>query len=143
MAASIRTAQYVYDRKQRCIRWHFVCLYDYRVSFYRAVIFYLYEERLGGVELFQYDNKLTLISEYVLQQQNSDEILADTAIIIYLYYEDTLDMYLDYIDNIPEKIKVVIITSNSTVKNIIEKWKSIHNKKFEVRLKENRGRFYE
>ncbi len=90
--------------------------------------------------MFQYDNKLTLISEYVLQQQNSDEILADTAIIIYLYYEDTLDMYLDYIDNIPEKIKVVIITSNSTVKNIIEKWKSIHNKKFEVRLKENRGR---
>ncbi len=64
--------------------------------------------------MFQYDNKLTLISEYVLQQQNSDEILADTAIIIYLYYEDTLDMYLDYIDNIPEKIKVIIITSNST-----------------------------
>ena len=85
--------------------------------------------------MFQYNNKLTLISEYVLQQQNSDEILADTAIIIYLYYEDTLHMYLDYIDNISEKIKVVIITSNSTVKNIIEKWKSIHNKKFEVSVR--------
>ncbi len=41
----------------------------------------------------------------------SSEIYARAAIIIYLYYMDTLPVYYAYINNIPEDIDIYVISS--------------------------------
>lgn len=69
------------------------------------------------------------------------DIYQKTVIILYMYYLDELEKYYTYIDKIPFDIKLVIISSNQNVLDIV----SQHNKEkkrenTEYRLKENRGR---
>ena len=44
------------------------------------------------------------------------------AIMLYLYYEDTLSEYFKYFDNIPEDIHVYIISSRENVLNLVRKY---------------------
>lgn len=63
------------------------------------------------------------------------------AIMLYLYYEDTLSEYFKYFDNIPEDIHVYIISSRESVLNIVRKYSEKNQKRnFSFLLKENRGR---
>lgn len=65
----------------------------------------------------------------------------DTAIMIYLYYEDSMEKYSGYIDNIPENIHVYIISSNEELyEPILEYIKKNKNRKIELIKKKNRGR---
>ena len=50
----------------------------------------------------------------------SQTLFPDTAIILYLYYEDTLDRYLHYLNHIPEGIAVYIISSLPSVLDAAE-----------------------
>lgn len=57
---------------------------------------------------------------YILQKDNSafapkDELLSTVAIAVYLYYEDTLDIYFSYLDVIPEQISLYIISSRQVI----------------------------
>lgn len=61
------------------------------------------------------------------------------AIAINLYYEDTVDFYLDYIDNVPEAIHVYVISSVPEIWDKIEVYKENRNNIFLFK-KENRGR---
>ena len=94
------------------------------------------------------DNVYDLLWEkellYVLPEDISTDRLTPckfngVAIIIYLYYEDTLNQYLQYIDNIPESINTYIIFSNNAlfdrIKKVIDK-----KKKCFLLYKDNRGR---
>lgn len=60
------------------------------------------------------------------------------AVIIYLYYEDTLNRYISYIEGIPESIPVYIFSSKSEVLEILKR--SIQRKAVIYGLKQNRGR---
>lgn len=62
------------------------------------------------------------------------------AVIFYLFYEDKLDYYFNYIYNIPKEVQLYIITSNEKVKDIICSKMSKSERKVEVRMKINRGR---
>lgn len=57
---------------------------------------------------------------YVLSESHSsfvpeEKVLASIAIAVNLYYEDTVEKYFSYLDNIPEKIAVYIISSRQTI----------------------------
>ena len=65
----------------------------------------------------------------------------NVAIIIYLYYEETLERYLDYLKNIPKSIQIYIVTSSENVYKTIEQWiLKKGEQKIELVIKENRGR---
>ena len=64
-----------------------------------------------------------------------------TAIILYLYYKDTLAEYFKYIDDIPDDIHVCVISSRQDVLNDVRKYLNEKARKnIELILKENRGR---
>ncbi len=63
------------------------------------------------------------------------------AIMLYLYYEDTLPEYFKYIDGIPHDIHICVISSRQDVLNAVKKHIYEGAKKdIEYILKENRGR---
>lgn len=62
----------------------------------------------------------------------------NAAVIIYLYYEDTLNRYIRYIEGIPQSIPVYIFSSKSEVLEILKN--SIQRKSVSYSLKQNRGR---
>ena len=65
----------------------------------------------------------------------------NVAIIIYLYYEETLERYLDYLKNIPKNIQIYIVTSSENVYKTIEQLiLKKGEQKIELVIKENRGR---
>lgn len=92
----------------------------------------------------RYENNLI----YILPEKNSciaksvsSEIYEKTAVIIYLFYVDTLSVYWSYIDEIPEEMDVCLISSREEV---LEEAR-IHmeascRKRIRYILKENRGR---
>lgn len=92
----------------------------------------------------RYEKKLThILPCYALvsEEKLSEEIYDKTAIILYLYYQDTLSTYWKYIDIIPEKIHVYIISSQKSVLEEVQKHMILsgrHNTDYI--LKENRGR---
>lgn len=69
------------------------------------------------------------------------DIYEHTAIIVNLYYVETLETYWEYLVNIPEEIKIFIISSNeqllSKLTKLIDKHKCDN---FTVLSKQNRGR---
>ncbi len=78
---------------------------------------------------------------YILPTNNNSSILLEeinAAVIIYLYYEDTLKRYISYIEGIPESIPVYIFSSKSEVLEILKR--SIQRKAVIYGLKQNRGR---
>lgn len=63
------------------------------------------------------------------------------AIIVYLYYPDSLEKYLLYIDRIPEEIKVYIVSSNRKLFDPIMQYiQENKNRRIEFIKKINRGR---
>lgn len=85
------------------------------------------------------DDKLIYIlpSGYLKKDTYSD--CSAVAVIVNLYYVDSLEIYLGYIDRIPEEIDVYIISSNPLAE---EKIKAYISGKDHIRYlgKENRGR---
>lgn len=70
-----------------------------------------------------------------------ENTLKKTAIIMYLYYEDTLTNYYSYIQNIPEKIDTYIFSSNILVVENVQKYiNSLGRENLYIQQKENRGR---
>lgn len=72
-------------------------------------------------------------------RENSPQITEKIAIAINLYYFESVDFYLKYIDNIPKEIDVYIISSNPKIWNVIENYKKTKSKVYLMK-KENRGR---
>lgn len=69
------------------------------------------------------------------------ETYAKTAVILYLYYSETLSTYWKYIDEIPRKIHIYIISSQRAVLEETQRHMDLlgrHN--VDYILKENRGR---
>ncbi len=62
-----------------------------------------------------------------------------TAVFCYLYYKDTLEYYLSFIDIIPEEIKVYFITSCEDVANSL-RYRCGDKKNYVIIYKPNRGR---
>lgn len=69
------------------------------------------------------------------------EIYSDTLIIVYLYYLDTLSVYLPYLDGIPEAIHVCLVSSRKEVlREVRRHMEASGRKNIRYILKENRGR---
>lgn len=70
-----------------------------------------------------------------------NNLYSETTIILYLYYEDTLSTYYDYIDRIQDEIKLYIISSKEEVLNAVREHMEAKGRKYaDYLLKENRGR---
>ncbi|MCI8938515.1 MAG: hypothetical protein HFH12_00770 [Dorea sp.] len=63
-----------------------------------------------------------------------------TAVILYLYYLDTLPVYWPYIDRIPESIDVYIVSSREDVLEAVRQRITMSGRQMKYMLKENRGR---
>lgn len=91
----------------------------------------------------RYEKNLTFIlpeKSYVSQKVTS-EVYKKTAVIMYLYYIDTLATYYRYIENIPECIDTYIISSRKEVLEEVKKHiEMLHKREPGYILKENRGR---
>lgn len=69
------------------------------------------------------------------------EIYKRAAIIVYLYYIDSLSVYYGYMDNIPSDIDIYIISSRQEVLDAVRKHIELSDRKnASYILKENRGR---
>ncbi len=66
-------------------------------------------------------------------------IYKDTAIAVNLYYEDTLQQYFTYLDNVPSGIEVFIYSSNEKAWDAISCYAAGHSNMF-FSKKVNRGR---
>ncbi len=68
-------------------------------------------------------------------------VYRNTAILVYLYYPDTLSSYYGYIDNIPQGIDMYIISSRADVVSTVREHFGDRSKEnVYYILKENRGR---
>ena len=71
----------------------------------------------------------------------SEYVLRSTAVILYLYYEETLHNYFHYIQNIPEEIDVYVYSSKENVCEMVQTFlDGVGKKNNFVFKKENRGR---
>lgn len=79
---------------------------------------------------------------FILDSEKKTEIPKngnrDSAVIVYLYYPDTVPRYIHYIDNIPYGIPAYIYSSNAAVLEQVKD--KVHKKDIFFSLKENRGR---
>lgn len=85
--------------------------------------------------------KYLILSKDIQESAVSKNVLYNTAIIMYLYYEDTLQNYFYYIQNIPKEISLYVYSSKEEVcEKVKEFLTDIDKKNAYVSLKENRGR---
>lgn len=69
------------------------------------------------------------------------EVYRKSAVIIYLYYIDTLSVYYQYIDHIPQEIDLYVISSREDVLNEVHKHVAAESERNAYYIyKENRGR---
>ena len=61
-------------------------------------------------------------------------------VIIHLYYQDTIDEYMYYVENIPEEIDLIFTVSNNAIKQCIDDRVKTIRKNYRFVHKENRGR---
>lgn len=86
------------------------------------------------------DKKLIhIISDLQSSYEVPDLVYRDTAIVVNLFYEDTLQQYFTYLDNIPKKIDVYIYSSNANALKEIERYTAQYGNMY-CYAKENRGR---
>lgn len=92
----------------------------------------------------RYEKNLTYIlpeKAYSVLETLSSAVYAETAVIIYLYYIDTLSIYYKYIDSIPLDIDIYIISS---LENVLEEVRGhicmVERKNVTYIMKENQGR---
>lgn len=92
----------------------------------------------------RYENDLTFVlskETCAVESLSWDAIYKKTAIIIYLYYLDTLPIYYEYIRGIPRAIDVYVVSSRERVlEETRERVNACPEKKIHYILKENRGR---
>lgn len=82
------------------------------------------------------DEKLFFMNSTTRSDKNNTE---EALIIAYMYYENMMEHYLSYIDNICSYVDCLLITSNSDIESFIRsKYKD--NNRVTVIAKENRGR---
>lgn len=96
---------------------------------------------LKNVYDIRYENGLLFLLPEDGKVQLSYEIHSKTAILIYLYYIDTMNIYYRYIFNIPLDIDVYIISSSEEVLQKVRSHVSeVSKRQIYCILKENRGR---
>lgn len=79
---------------------------------------------------------------YILPESGSDVERAgcsDVAVIAYIYYEDTVEQYLEYIKRIPNEVTVFLISSNEKTLQILTQF-ALNKGNIQVIKKKNRGR---
>lgn len=64
---------------------------------------------------------------------------ADAAVIAYIYYEDTVQRYLDYIKAVPDQMAVYLISSNENTLKELRRFAPDRKKTYVIE-KKNRGR---
>lgn len=79
---------------------------------------------------------LPLNYELSVEQIDFGQIL----IIIYLFYDSTLESYFKYINNIPSNIDILFVTSNKEVIIRLKRSDVLQGKNYKIIEKENRGR---
>lgn len=98
------------------------------------------DENMKNIFDTLYDDKLIhVISDTQQIEEISDKTYSDTVIAINLYYKESLNYYFSYINNIPKKIMVYIISSNELIWEDIEQFIQSRPNTFLLK-KENRGR---
>lgn len=67
-------------------------------------------------------------------------VCGQAVIVIHLFYEDSLDYYLRYVDSIPEEIHILFTSSNTVVLERLEEHMESTAKTYRFIKKKNRGR---
>lgn len=62
------------------------------------------------------------------------------VVVMHLFYEDRMDMYIEYIKNIPNEIDIIFTVANDKIEKIITEKLSLVENKCIVVKKQNRGR---
>lgn len=88
----------------------------------------------------RYEKSLSYIipTQGCCEQLDIEKVYSKTAVVLYIFYDDTALSYLKYIDNIPNQIALYIISSCQNVLDLLRK--NIKNRSITYILKENRGR---
>lgn len=79
---------------------------------------------------------------YILSEKaagTSGIAYADVAVIAYIYYEDTVERYLEYLKNIPDEMALYLITANENTFKALNQFAQ-EKKNVQVMRKNNRGR---
>lgn len=88
---------------------------------------------MGDTIILSEDSKILL--------DDQKNVYKSTAVFIYLYYEDTVEGYYKYIDEIPSEIEVYLCSSNETVLNKLLLYQERNSERvIHVWKKPNRGR---
>lgn len=85
------------------------------------------------------NNLAYILSESASEKACDEGLLASTAVIVNLYYPDTLQFYFAYMDRIPDKVNVYILSSNPSAEEEILNYVNRNRYRHYIR-KENRGR---
>ena len=90
----------------------------------------------------RYENNLYyILSEDSSEYQISPELQRQTVIVMNLYYLDTLGRYLEYLNNIPDEIRIIVVSSVEELLEESKEYVRVKNiKNVEFVRKENRGR---
>lgn len=91
------------------------------------------------------ENLIYILSEEQEEGDIDSETLHETAIILYLYYEESFNKYLSYLKHIPEGVKVYVVTANHNILESLNKYlyaKEKNNRLTNVKMlfQPNRGR---
>lgn len=89
-------------------------------------------------ELFD-NNLIHIIPDSQVSYKLPDVVYKDTAIAVNLFYEDTLQQYFSYLDNVPREIEVYIYSSNEKALAVIQSYTAARDNMYFIK-KENRGR---
>lgn len=82
---------------------------------------------------------LNIVDERFLEQEITDEIMKSTVVAVNLYYPDTVEKYLAYLEKVPKEMDIYIVSSNEIVLNIVKNFAAARGR-VKLLRKENRGR---
>lgn len=80
-----------------------------------------------------------VVPDVQLNVEVSEDMYRDTAIAVNLFYEDTLQQYFTYLENVPSDIEIYIYSSNAKAWEMIRHYVADRENMF-FSEKENRGR---
>lgn len=83
------------------------------------------------------NNKYRILSKTVRETELWEK---KAAVILYLYYPDTVDFYYSYLERIPKEVDIYIITSNPELLEQCRLWSQKLEGQVFVKIKPNRGR---
>lgn len=86
------------------------------------------------------DKNLNFILPMKYTFAETDLELDSVLIVIHLFYENSINEYLKYIEQIPLEIKILFTSSNFNVLNIVKEKMNAMGRTFKLIEKENRGR---